>query len=117
MPLVYLPDVEALFLWGSDPTPRALPALKEAGEAQTTTLLTPEGLRETGGLVLPLFDTLAPLATVPAAAVVGEAMVALVLANALLEKLGGDHIAEMDDAWARLHARVARRFEAAPERA
>ena len=33
---------------------------------------------------------------VPAAAVVGEAMVALVLADALLEKFGGDSIAEID---------------------
>lgn len=32
---------------------------------------------------------------VPAAAVVGEAMVALVLADALVEKLGGDSLAEM----------------------
>lgn len=31
---------------------------------------------------------------VPAAAVIGEAMVALVLAEALLEKFGGDHVAE-----------------------
>ncbi len=39
--------------------------------------------------------------TVPAAGVVGEAMVALVLAAAYLEKLGGDHI---DDAKAALRA-------------
>jgi chorismate synthase len=39
--------------------------------------------------------------TVPAAGVVGEAMVALVLATAYLEKLGGDHI---DDAKAALRA-------------
>jgi len=32
---------------------------------------------------------------VPAAAVVGEAMVALVLADAFLEKFGGDSIAEI----------------------
>jgi chorismate synthase len=31
---------------------------------------------------------------VPAAAVVGEAMVALVLARAVQEKFGGDHLAE-----------------------
>jgi chorismate synthase len=31
---------------------------------------------------------------VPAAGVIGEAMVALVLAEALLEKFGGDHIEE-----------------------
>jgi len=36
---------------------------------------------------------------VPAAAVVGEAMVAWVLADALLEKLGGDHIEEMKARW------------------
>ena len=32
--------------------------------------------------------------TVPAAGVVGEAMVALVLASAVREKFGGDHIAD-----------------------
>jgi chorismate synthase len=32
---------------------------------------------------------------VPAAAVVGEAMVALTLADALLEKFGGDSVAEL----------------------
>ena len=39
---------------------------------------------------------------VPAAAVVGEAMVALVLADALIEKFGGDSVAELErslDAW------------------
>jgi chorismate synthase len=33
---------------------------------------------------------------VPAAAVVGEAMVALVLADALTEKFGGDSVAELE---------------------
>jgi len=36
---------------------------------------------------------------VPAAAVVGEAMVAFVLADALLEKFGGDSVAEMKAHW------------------
>jgi chorismate synthase len=39
---------------------------------------------------------------VPAAAVVGEAMVALVLADALTEKFGGDSVAELQralEAW------------------
>src|ERR671925_451858 len=35
---------------------------------------------------------------VPAAAVVGEAMVALVLADALIEKFGGDSVAELERA-------------------
>src|SRR5262245_18590029 len=91
MPLVYLPDVEALLLWGSDPAPRPLPGLKEAGEAQTTTLLTPEGLRETAGLVLPLFDTLAQLAAVPAADV--ESLTGSVATWVLASKLAMDLVA------------------------
>ena len=35
------------------------------------------------------------VAVVPAGGVVGEAMVAIVLANALLEKFGGDHLVEL----------------------
>jgi chorismate synthase len=35
---------------------------------------------------------------VPAAAVVGEAMVALVLADAVIEKFGGDSVAELERA-------------------
>jgi hypothetical protein len=54
MPLVYLPDVESLFLWGAEPVPRALPALSQSGEPWSTTLVTPEGLRETAGFKLPL---------------------------------------------------------------
>lgn len=39
--------------------------------------------------------------SVPAASVVGEAMVALELASALLEKLGGDSLAEVEASWRR----------------
>jgi chorismate synthase len=46
---------------------------------------------------------------VPAAAVVGEAMVCLVLAGALLEKFGGDSMAELEAAWARWTETVAAR--------
>jgi chorismate synthase len=53
---------------------------------------------------------------VPAAAVVGEAMVCLVLASALLEKLGGDHVGELDQAWARMRSNLAQAFDVAPER-
>lgn len=41
----------------------------------------------------------ADVCAVPATAVVGEAMVAWVLADALMEKLGGDSIAEMKARW------------------
>jgi chorismate synthase len=52
---------------------------------------------------------------VPAAAVVGEAVACLVLADALLEKLGGDSIAELDRAWERLQASLAERLARRPE--
>jgi chorismate synthase len=50
---------------------------------------------------------------VPAAAVVGEAMVSFVLADALLEKCGGDSIAEIERHLAASMDEVRRRFEAA----
>ncbi len=53
MPLVYLPDVESFFLWGSEAAPRVLPSLGQGGEPWSTTLVAPEGLRETAGLKLP----------------------------------------------------------------
>jgi chorismate synthase len=47
---------------------------------------------------------------VPAAAVVGEAMVALVLADAVVEKFGGDSMAELTANWEAFTARTAGRF-------
>jgi chorismate synthase len=47
---------------------------------------------------------------VPAAAVVGEAMVAIVLAAALLEKFGGDSLVELLENWKAFRARTAARF-------
>jgi superfamily II DNA or RNA helicase len=67
MPLVYLPDVESLFLWGTEAAPRGVPALGQGGEPWTATLVAPEGLSDTSGLKLTLFDTMAKLAVVPAA--------------------------------------------------
>jgi chorismate synthase len=40
------------------------------------------------------------ICVVPAAGVIGEAMVAIVLAEAMLEKFGGDHIDETEHNWA-----------------
>jgi chorismate synthase len=50
---------------------------------------------------------------VPAAAVVGEAMVALVLADALLERFGGDSIAGLERAMAAADAALRARFTGA----
>jgi chorismate synthase len=47
---------------------------------------------------------------VPAAAVVGEAMVALVLADAFLEKFGGDSIEEIERHYAASREQIRRRF-------
>jgi chorismate synthase len=47
---------------------------------------------------------------VPAAAVVGEAMVAIVLAGALIEKFGGDSLPELVENWRSFGARTAARF-------
>jgi chorismate synthase len=48
---------------------------------------------------------------VPAAAVVGEAMVAFVLADAVVEKFGGDSMAELEAASCRWTAAIASRFD------
>jgi len=47
---------------------------------------------------------------VPAAAVVGEAMVAFVLADAFLEKFGGDSVEEIERHYAATAEQVRRRF-------
>jgi chorismate synthase len=47
---------------------------------------------------------------VPAAAVVGEAMVAIVLADAVTEKFGGDSMAELLENWRAFEARTAAKF-------
>ena len=47
---------------------------------------------------------------VPAAAVVGEAMVAIVLADALTEKFGGDSVEELLENWKSYRTRTAARF-------
>jgi chorismate synthase len=49
------------------------------------------------------------ICAVPAAAVVGEAMLALVLANSWLEKFGGDSLEESKSNWRSYQNRIARR--------
>jgi chorismate synthase len=53
---------------------------------------------------------------VPAAAVVGEAMTAIVIADALLDKFGADTIAEIDAARRRYASTLAARLAGQPER-
>ena len=51
---------------------------------------------------------------VPAAAVVAEAMVAIVLADAVVEKFGGDSVEEMVANWQAFSKRTAARFARRP---
>jgi len=48
---------------------------------------------------------------VPAAAVVGEAMVAIVLADAAMEKFGADSVDEIVANWQAFSARTSARFK------
>jgi len=52
------------------------------------------------------------ISVVPAAGIVGEAMVLLTLARFVLEKTGGDSMAEVQDAMARWRKRLATPLEA-----
>jgi superfamily II DNA or RNA helicase len=91
MPLVYLPEVESLFLWGNEPAPRALSTLGQGGEPWSATLVAPAGLRDTSGFKLPLFDAMARLAVVPAADL--ESVPASVATWVLASKLAMDLVA------------------------
>ncbi len=91
MPLVYLPDPDALFLWGLESAPRCLPTLGQGGEPWSTALATPSGLREATGLKLPLFETMTRLAVVPAADV--ESLPASVATWVIASKLAMDLVA------------------------
>jgi superfamily II DNA or RNA helicase len=91
MPLVYLPDVESLFLWGTEPPPRVLPTLGHGGEPWSATLVAPEGLRDTSGFKLPLFDIMARLAVIPSADL--ESLPGSVATWVLASKLAMDLVA------------------------
>jgi superfamily II DNA or RNA helicase len=60
MPLVFLPDLERLFLWGEN-APRELDGLSGSGR-QSAQLLTPNGLAAIEGSSLPLLEAAARLA-------------------------------------------------------
>lgn len=57
------------------------------------------------GLIVKAHIERSDVCAVPAASIVGEAALALILADALLEKLGGDSIEELEESYARLRER------------
>ena len=66
MPLVFLPEAEALFLWSEGQLSHVLSELEQAGESWTAQLIAPDGLRATRGRKLPLVQSATKLALVPA---------------------------------------------------
>jgi superfamily II DNA or RNA helicase len=91
MPLVFLPDVEALFLWADEPAPRNLSTLASEGEPWRTALATVDGVRDVVGTKLPLFETMAKLVVVPAAEI--EALPGSFATWVLASKLAMDLVA------------------------
>jgi hypothetical protein len=69
MPLVYLPESEALFLFGSEAFPAELSRVGTAEVEATAELVTPDGRKLVAGKRLPLLATISALAVVPLASV------------------------------------------------
>ena len=67
MPLVYLPDRGAFFLWGDERSARGLNGLGVDGQPAVATVVSPGKRAEVEGISLPLFTTMARLAVIPAA--------------------------------------------------
>ena len=89
MPLVYLPEPNAFFLWGEHAAPRELTWLARSGDVARVELVVPEGRRVVAGRELPLLKTMAKLAAVPAATleVVPASLATWMLASKLAIKL------------------------------
>ncbi|MDQ2643041.1 MAG: DEAD/DEAH box helicase [Myxococcota bacterium] len=66
MPLQYRPEIEALFLWGSEDAPNAVAELGRDGEPWTTEVVAPEGRLQVAGVKLALNTSAARLAVVSA---------------------------------------------------
>jgi hypothetical protein len=85
MPLVYVPEMEKLFLWGDGVAPRDAAGIALSGKRAMAELVTPEGRRTVHGAELSLLDTAAMLAVVPAAEL--EALPASIATWTLASKL------------------------------
>ncbi len=91
MPLVYLPDTNFFFLWGSDTGLLALSALGRNAKESRAELVTPRGRQQVDGFSLPLIETMSNLAVVPAGAL--EALPGSVATWALASKLALELVA------------------------
>ena len=91
MPLLFVPDRTTFFLWEDERALRALPALERGGTPSELELITPDGRRRVSGMTLPLFETMARLAVVPAASI--ELLPASVTTWVLASKLALELVA------------------------
>ncbi|MEY4511543.1 MAG: hypothetical protein RLZZ450_3665, partial [Pseudomonadota bacterium] len=67
MPLLFLPDQSALFVWRDDLAALGLSSLLHDGEPAQVTLVLPEGLTNVDGTKLPLLASAAQLAVLDSA--------------------------------------------------
>ena len=67
MPLVFLPERTAFFLWGEELAECRLDGLASMGTPAAAAIVAPRKRGEIEGLVLPLFETMGRLAVIPAA--------------------------------------------------
>ncbi|HYP91325.1 MAG TPA: DEAD/DEAH box helicase [Polyangiaceae bacterium] len=67
MPLVFLPETEALFWWGPAPLPDELRSAWAAGKAARARLITPEGVSDVEGVALGVVESVAPLSLLESA--------------------------------------------------
>jgi hypothetical protein len=91
MPLVYVPEMEKLFLWGDGAAPREAAGIDLSGKRAMADVVTPEGRRTVHGAELALLDTAAMLAVVPAAEL--EALPASIATWTLASKLAMELLA------------------------
>ncbi|MFZ5892465.1 MAG: DEAD/DEAH box helicase [Myxococcota bacterium] len=85
MLLVFLPDLEALFAWQGELASQLIAGLQEGGSPHTAELVTPEGVRQVAGALLPLLSASSKLALVAARDI--EALPASVATWTLASKL------------------------------
>ena len=88
MPLVFLPDRDKLFLWGEDRDTHGSNGLTSRGQAAVAAIVAPGKRGEVAGVALPLFETMARLAVVPAVDI--PALPASIAAWTLASKLALD---------------------------
>ena len=91
MPLLYVPQLDALFLWGPPADLARVPKPRDGGSRQHVSVVTPEGERSVEGVAWPAASYATQLAALPAAAL--ASLPASVASWALASKLALELVA------------------------